>query len=574
MRDSFIFLGIVFFAVVAYFVVYHFTLASADEGYYVLDALKWGQYGIPIAGYSSRAPMLLWLLRVSVDTFGPSLFVFRLPIMLVSSISAGFLFLLGSRLFSRKAGIVAGFLYAANPYILWNGQQIKTEVLLILFVIISALFLEMGFKKKRWYFFIFAGMFMGFAYVERHSAVAFMAAGVFAILYRAYQEDTKIFFSILKNCTLLAAGAIIGFGPFFIWVASHNIARAVDFWFGIAADVVKLREVRYLTPDPLASRAGLFSAEMIRAWGLVFVEKIAAQAWFLLGGFIIFVVSVISLYVPKRPLVRRFLAISAVLIFSGALFFHSGLIFLHGTFRPYVFLFMTIFTSLFVYVFLQFAAFKQQFQTRLRTYKNEISVIVFWIAMLIIAYSFWTPGYIRELIPPLTLATALLVTLFPWREVPKLFAAMGVVSIVGLYGTSMAWYQNPLTGGWSWTRESVDSAAVFLSNHTKPDEAVFTANPLPVLIARRDVFLDLYAPDIPLAPGFDQRFGTSPTPHEFYVALYAHPPHYAVVDSRMKGYFFKPYPVFEEFITTHYSFVKGFGEGSEEIQIWAKISNS
>lgn len=573
MRDSLIFFGVVFFAIVGYFVVYHFTLASADEGYYALDALKWGRFGIPIADYSSRAPMLLWLIRVSVGMFGPSLFTFRLPIILISSASAGFLFLLGSRLFSRKVGVVAGLLYAANPYILWNGQQIKTETLLILFVIVSALFLVEGFKKKRWYFFILSGACMGLGYVERHSAVAFMAAGGLAILYNAYQENTKVFFTILKNGVLLFVGVALGFAPLFIWVASHNVARAVDFWFGIAADILRLQGVHYLTPNPLASQSGLLSAEMVRAWSLAFIEKIAAQAWFLLAGFIVFLASIVQLYFPNKRMLGRIVAVCSVLIVSSALFFHSGLIFVRGTFRPYVFLFMTIFTSLFVYVFLRFAVFKEQFQARLWIYKNEISLIVFWITTLIAAYSFWTPGYIRELIPPLTLATALLVVLFPWRDAPKLFAAIGVFSIVGLYTTSLAWYHSPLTGGWSWTRESVDNASLFFAGHTKLDEPVLTANPLPVLIARRRVFLDIYAPDIPLAPGFDQRFGTSPTPHEFYTALAANPPKYAVVDSRMKNYFYKPYPVIEEFVVSHYSLVKTFGEGSEEIQIWEKMSS-
>lgn len=574
MRDSLLFLSIVIFALIAQSVVFHFTMASADEGYYVMDALKWGRVGIPIADYSSRAPILLWLISFFVDTFGTSLFAFRFPIMLASAVSAGLLFLLGSRLFSRNAGIISGFLYAANPVVLWSGQQIKTEVLTVLFVILAALFLTEGFKKGKWYFFLLSGVATGLAFIERHSAVAFMAAAILAIVYYAYHKENKKWFWFCRNGALFVGGVMLGFAPFFIWVASHNFTRAFDYWFGISIDIFKMGGVQRpnlnIVPKPLVSTKGFFSFTVLRAWLLTFVEVIAVQAWLLLAGFVVFTIAVIQMYLPKQKTLARVLSFLVVLIFSGALIMHSGLIVIRGTFRPYVFLFMTVFTCILSYLFLRWGVFKDQFQSYFQAHRIEVSIVVFWITSLIAAYFFWAPGYVRELIPPFTLAAAILLARFPWKAVPRVSAALGIVSIAGLYVTSVAWYQNPITGGWSWTQESVDKTALFLATHTQLNETILTANPLPVLIAKRGVFLDLYSSDIMLAGGFDQRLGTSPTPHELYIALSTNPPRYAVIDSRMRTYIYKPYPVFEEFMGAHYTLIASFGEKKREIQVWKK----
>ena len=74
--------------------VYPFTMVGGDEGRFVQDALRIGRGEIPIADYGTRAPILSFFVNLSTALFGRSLFIFRLPVLLFSSLTAGFIFLL------------------------------------------------------------------------------------------------------------------------------------------------------------------------------------------------------------------------------------------------------------------------------------------------------------------------------------------------------------------------------------------------------------------------------------------------------------------------------------------------
>ncbi|TSC69117.1 MAG: hypothetical protein G01um101470_1077, partial [Parcubacteria group bacterium Gr01-1014_70] len=112
--------------------IYPFTMVGGDEGRFVQDALRIGKGEIPIADYGTRAPILSFFIYSFTELFGRSLFVFRLPVILFSAVTAGFLFLLGKELFSRNTGLLASLIYASLPTTLWHNVVIKSEALEIL----------------------------------------------------------------------------------------------------------------------------------------------------------------------------------------------------------------------------------------------------------------------------------------------------------------------------------------------------------------------------------------------------------------------------------------------------------
>lgn len=93
------------------------------------------------------------LVRAVVAVFGDSLTALRLPSLLAMGAAAGMLALLGRRLISTQAGIVAGLVFAAIPAVSRYGQEARSYALVTAGALAATLLLLRAMEKptpRRW----------------------------------------------------------------------------------------------------------------------------------------------------------------------------------------------------------------------------------------------------------------------------------------------------------------------------------------------------------------------------------------------------------------------------------------
>jgi len=544
---------------------HQFSMVGGDEGRFVFDAIQIEKGQWPVADHTTRGPLLLTLIYWSAKVFGFSLLAFRLPGIVLTALTTALLFLLGKELFTRRIGIVAALIYAINPYTLWNDLIIKTETPTIFCVVLAALFFVYALKREQWHWYVLAGVFTGVAYIERHSAVAFMLTLALATSYHVWSGSAMgKFWFFIKGVTrrgfLLMSGVALGFGSIFGVFALRNFSNAVIVWL-TPFYVDNVLEYRQTYTDPVDK-----IWNFLRGWALVFTEGIAIEGWVLYPTLIIFLVAVIYSLRMFSQRTKNFLAFVVIVLLCGGFFYHALNIYRIGYFRPFVFLSLAVFSAVFwgAYYYHRNDWFLER-----RMYEHEMSVafLVSWVSGLVIAYSFFDIGYHRELIPPLTLIAAFVLVCVEKRHVYSLLG----IALIGLYVVSVAWFFDPQTGGWWWRQDTITQVARYLEDHTTVGEAIFTANTLPVYIAQREVFGDITSYSMRFAKNPNEGWGTFPSPRRVFEQLQQSPPRYVLIDGRMDRHIFAVHPFFKDFVYAQYQLVESFGTGKEVGMDWVEV---
>jgi len=539
--------------------VFPFTMVGGDEGRYALDALRIGDGEVPVADYTTRTPILLFLIFWSTQFFGLSLLSLRLPAILFSALTAGFIFLLGKELHSRKAGIISSAVYLLAPIVLWSNQLIKSENLAALLVAVATLFFVKGIKRGRWRWFVFSGILTGVAYIERQSAASFLVMAALVLLWVLWQrkEGIRDFiqYAFLRGLWILL-GFLAGFVPIFFYFFLLNKESAAQLWLSLFVVNAAL----------LPQEAVLNLYQFARGWALTFVETIATQGWALYFGMVSFAVLAIKRVFGDGG--RKMFAALGFLLLSAPFYIHATNVIVDGNFAPLTFALAALGGSLFWILCVKMSLQKPNIQ-------NDLSFVVisFWIASVFLVYLVYTSGYTREFLVPLSLASGVVLTgLFAVKS--KAYKSALAVSLVILWVAGAVWFSDPRTGGWWWRQETVSEAAVFLVEHTQEGEEIFTASALPALLADREVFMRLSPYAFMLAPDKETGWGTQPSPDEILRGLKKAPPAYVVYDGRMERNFIRKTnnEELETFLQTNYSSVAAFGFGSRQdwIEIWEK----
>lgn len=560
-KTTTIFLSIVIVAFILHLIVFPVTMVGGDEGRYTLDALRIDEGEIPIVDYTTRTPILLFLMFASTKLLGLSLFALRLPVLLFSALTSGVLFLLGKELYSRRVGVFSASIYLLSPMILWGNQVIKSENLTVLLVALSVLLLIKSIKNDKWYWFILSGLPIGIAYIERQSAASFLVTTALVLLWTAWRrkEGFKTFMKFLfSRGTAVFAGFLIGFSPIFLYFFSLNRESAVELWLTLF--IVNAT----LAPTELAT--GVY--EFIRGWSLNFVEDIAIQGWVIYFG----AVSFVSLV--AKSIFNKTAAMITFLLLSIPFYIHASKVILDWNFAPTIFASVAVGGTLFWFVVTKTFVLKNRDEIEAQ-YNFASVVILSWLLSVFIVYAlFYKPGYDREFLVPLSLASGVVLSAF-FSLSSKTYKTLAVLSFVVLWVGGAIWFNDPRTGPWWWEQETVVQASEFIRENTEEGEEIFTASSLPVLYAERRVFKQLNPYAIMLAPDDDTGWGTQPSPNEILRDLENNPPKLVVYDGRMgRNFIRKTNNVeLEVFLETNYTPVATFGSGHRQdwIEIWERI---
>jgi len=229
--------------------VFHFP----DEKYYtdaVLQMMDKGDYFTPYKADGSprflKPIITYWVLIFSYKIFGVSPFSSRLFFWLAGAVLVSVAFFMAKSLTrNRKIATIAAFITAANPLVLISASRSIPDILLTLFLTISAWgFLELltsEKKRKRFYWMAYLGAALAFE-TKGIPAVAF--AGV-SMLYLLLNPWKKITFKELLEPFSIIVSILIALSWFVIMYFKHGAVYLDSFFNDQVGDRVssKLMQV-------------------------------------------------------------------------------------------------------------------------------------------------------------------------------------------------------------------------------------------------------------------------------------------------------------------------------------------
>ncbi len=128
---------------------------------------------------------------------------------IIGTLTVVLIIFLGSRLYDRSVGLLAGLLLAACVLHIQNSRFVTVDVTLTFVVLLALYQLVLVSREGRTRQFLFAGAFIGFAAATKFSAMPlFLPLGV-AALHR-YLEERR-FFSVAGRCVLAVLAAGVAF---------------------------------------------------------------------------------------------------------------------------------------------------------------------------------------------------------------------------------------------------------------------------------------------------------------------------------------------------------------------------
>ncbi|HKA90119.1 MAG TPA: glycosyltransferase family 39 protein [Haliangiales bacterium] len=196
------------------------SLINGDEATYALFArgLRQGDYLHLRLGDTimhQRPPLYPWLLALSTGLLGETAFALRLPSVLAGGAAAAFTCLLGERLWGRRAGIVAGLLFATLALAYLYGRAVVSDMTLTAFVVAS-IYLA---ATRRW---LGAGLALGAALLVKQVVGLLPLVAPVALAWG--REGPR-----RRDVLVLAAAAALIWAP---WHVAMTVLDGRAFWAG------------------------------------------------------------------------------------------------------------------------------------------------------------------------------------------------------------------------------------------------------------------------------------------------------------------------------------------------------
>ena len=172
-----------FHAVVARNLTKHplkFTLY--DQPWLPYDYKGWGENHI----WLHKPPVAMWTIWLSHLIFGINTFALRLPSAISLVVTTWLTFRIASDLFDKRAGLIAAFLQAFNPFLFESVHGYRysdhIDIALLLWVQVSCWFLLRAIRTGRQRNYILSGVAMGVAYLSK-SYLALITFGIALVVW-------------------------------------------------------------------------------------------------------------------------------------------------------------------------------------------------------------------------------------------------------------------------------------------------------------------------------------------------------------------------------------------------------
>ncbi len=153
-----------------------------DQPWLQYDYKNWGGNHI----WLHKPPVAMWKICVSHFIFGINAFALRLPSAISLVLSAWLTYRIASDLFDKRAGLIAAFLQAFNPFLFASVHGYRfsdhIDIALLLWVQVSCWFLLRAVRTGKRRNYILSGVAMGIAYLSK-SYLALITFGIAFVVW-------------------------------------------------------------------------------------------------------------------------------------------------------------------------------------------------------------------------------------------------------------------------------------------------------------------------------------------------------------------------------------------------------
>ncbi len=296
-----------------------FSPVHGDEGMYMYDAQLIIKGATPFSDFHTRAPIFIYSLASFMWLFGEDVVVARFFSLTLFILTSLVISRLGTELHSRRVGLLAAGVFSLSPFSFTWGIVVETEVYLIFFLSLAALFLLRGLReettanrsKSPATFLFLSGLLLGVAVFTRRTGIILLPTFLFFLYLRdilhmsGSKNGGKASGRFLPSATSLVAGFSLSFLSFSFFIIS-------------------ITDTGYFT-ETFVSSAGVGGSGGNR---IPILQGLVEHAWYLLFPVLVYAHTQLRSFLP--PEFRKMADIFTFLVLA--------LIITVYTYVPYIFL--------------------------------------------------------------------------------------------------------------------------------------------------------------------------------------------------------------------------------------------
>jgi len=428
-----------------------------DEGFYLYDARTVLEGHLPGGDAIAKAPLFIGATAISIAIFGHILSASRLVSLFCGILATWPIYYIGKRLRNRTLGIAAAAIWLLSGATALFNSYGHTETIQNLFVVSALAVLLFAQKKKKWHWFLLAGVLLGLSIVSRKSSLALGIPVLFMILLDDVSWRKKI-----ENMAVGAIGLIVVICIFLGGIYLLYGLPGVSYASGISLAKTSISQ--------LSERSDLYATYSINGILPLFREAIPIL-------FLLF----IMLGQLAEKLLSRINWLAARLGWIIPLVFAvicKNFVTTYET-KPHLTFGVGAIWSLIPFLIILFAIFPlkrpdKEGDTRIKM----LFLPLIWFATSVVFYAFWikfSANYLAEFLPPLVLAAAFgalwLKNNFAGKKywLAFIFVALSWAN----YSSAMNAFRFDHTGTFHWS--AILEAADYLKKNVLKDELVETA---------------------------------------------------------------------------------------------------
>jgi len=211
------------------------TNPDLDEGQLIYDAKLTSEGLIPFGDFTTRAPLLVYLLLIINKILGGFYILSsKILIALLFSINSLGVYLLSKEIFkSKKTAITSVILFNLAPLYLFYSIALHVAQASITFLVFFCLYFIRFIKKKYRINLLWAGLFLGLGYLVRRDLIIYTAFATFFLIYLNILKHEPIK-DIIKNIFIFGVGFFLGVSPLLYLIYKTNILW-IDKYYGLSS---------------------------------------------------------------------------------------------------------------------------------------------------------------------------------------------------------------------------------------------------------------------------------------------------------------------------------------------------
>jgi len=428
-----------------------------DEGFYLYDAKTILEGHLPGGDAIAKAPLFVGATALSVAILGHILSASRLVSLFCGVLATWPIYYIGKRAKNRTLGIaVAAIWLLSGATALFNSYG-HTETIQNLFVISALAVLLFAQERKKWHWFLLAGVLLGLSIIARKSSLALGVPVLFMILLDNVSWRKKV-----ENIAIGAVGLVSVICIFLGGIYLLYGLPGVSYASGISLAKTSITQ--------LSERSDLYATYSINGIMPLFREAmpILFLLFIMLGQLAEKLLSRVNWLVARLGwIVPLILAVICKNFVAG---YETKL---HVTFG------IGVFWSLIPFLIILFAIFPLKRSGRESDASTKMLLLpLIWFVASVVFYAFWikfSANYLAEFLPPLALAAAFGALWLKNNFVGKRYWLVLIFIILSWanYSSAMNAFRFEHTGTFHWS--AILEAADYLKKNVPQNELVETA---------------------------------------------------------------------------------------------------